>query len=296
MFFERTLIVDPLKLLQQDDHHALFRQARELARHKPTISISGCLLDSHCSCDPYCRHCLWRARERFSTNFRRRATKEQFVQRGVAARAAGIDRMSAVSGCLGPDLPGYFYEYLSALKQAADIEIYALFTTLSRRSLELLKQIGVDGYYCSIESPDRTIFKKVRSHDDYDARIQSIKEAKELGLKVWSGFVVGLGEEPAHIARGIELLKELEVDAVQLNPLLPSPFTEMEAMNPPSPLLVAKAMAVTRILMPQADLICASDIREWGLVAGCNAGMVGADPNMVTELKNMRRALYSHDC
>lgn len=288
-------MVDPLKLLQQEDHHALFRQARELARAKPTIAIAGSLLDSHCACEPYCRHCLWRSRERFSANFRRRATREQFVQRGVAARAAGIDRISAVSGCLGPDPPEFLFEYLSALKKATDIEVYALFTTLSRRSLELLKQIGVDGYYCSIESPNRTIFKQVRSHNDYEARIQSIREAKGLGLKVWSGFVVGLGEELADIARGIELLKELKVDAVQINPLLPSPFTEMEAMNPPSPLRVAKAMAATRMLMPQVDLICAPDVREWGLVAGCNAGMVGADPNMVAELQNMRRALYSHD-
>ena len=286
--------MNPLKLLKEEDSHSLFRQARELAKSMPTITISGSFLDTHCSSAPYCRHCIWRARERFSTNFRRRVTKEEFVNRGIVARTEGIDWLYPVSGCIGPNLPDYFYECVSALKQVSDIAQYGLFTALSKRSLELLKEAGVEGYRCAIESPNLSVFKAVRPNDNYDARIQSIKESKKLGLKVWSGFIIGLGEELEDIARGIEILKDLEVDAVLLNAFQPSPYTEMEAANPPSPLLVAKAMAVTRILMPNIDLIFTHNNEHWGLTAGCNAGMVYADSRRILEIKEMRKAIYSY--
>ncbi|MDD5748845.1 MAG: hypothetical protein PHP64_07370 [Actinomycetota bacterium] len=286
--------MDALRLLKEEDHHALFKEARELARDRPTIAISGSFLDTSCSSSPYCRHCCWRARERVWPNFRRRVTKEEFVQRGVSARAEGIDWLYTPSGCIGPDLPEYFFEYLSALEQVSDIEVYGLFGAVGRRSLELLKQTGVEGYRCGIESPNRRVFKEVKPGDDYDARIQSIKDAKDTGLKVWSGFIIGLGESLEDIARGIEILKDLEVDSVLLHPFGPCPFTEMEAMNPPSPLLVAKATAVTRILMPHIDLIFFHNEVEWGLTAGCNAGMVGGNPRMISGLKEMREVMYSY--
>jgi biotin synthase len=134
----------------------------------------------------------------------------------------------------------------------------------------------------------------VRPSDNYDARIRSIKEAKKLGLKVWSGFIIGIGEGLEDIARGIDILKDLEVDAVMLHAFRPSPFTEMEAMDPPNPLLVAKAMAVTRILMPQVDLIFSHNNEHWGLTAGCNAGMVYGNARMIAEIKEMRNAIYSY--
>jgi hypothetical protein len=78
--------VDALQLLREKDHHALFRQARELAMSRPTVTMAITFLDSNCSASPPCRHCIWQARERFSLNFRRRMTREEFVRRGVSAR------------------------------------------------------------------------------------------------------------------------------------------------------------------------------------------------------------------
>lgn len=283
-----------IDLLKEEDSHALFRQARKLAAPRPTITITGSFLDTNCNADPYCRHCIWRARERFSTHFRRRISKSEFVERGVTARAAGIDWLYPVSGCIGPGLPEHFYECLGALRRVSDIKLFGLFTPLNRQSLESLQIAGVDGYRCAIESPNREVFKKVRPSDDYDARIQSIKDAKRLGLKVWSGFIIGLGEGIDDIARGIETLQGLEVDAVLISAFRPTPFTEMEMDNPPNPLLVAKAMAACRILMPHIDLIFAHNNEHWGLTAGCNAGMMFADSRMISELKKMRKAIYSY--
>jgi biotin synthase len=286
--------MDALKLLKEKDSHALFRQSRELSKDQPFIAISGSFLDTHCSANPYCLHCIWRAREAFSTDFRRRVSKDEFVQKGIASRKAGIDWIYPVSGCIGPDLPEDFFDYLGALAMVSDIKQYGLFTALSKKSLGLLKQAGVEGYRCAIESPNRKVFKKVRPSDDYDARIRSIKEAKEIGLKVWSGFIIGLGESLEDIAKGIETLKDLEVDSVLINPFQPAPFTDMEADNPPNPLLVAKAMAVSKILMPKIDLIYYHNNEHWGLTAGCNAGLVNSDPRKILEVKEMRKAIYAY--
>jgi biotin synthase len=286
--------MDAIELLKEKNYHALFRQARELAQAKPTITISGSFLDTRCDSDPYCRHCIWRTREKFTTDFRRRVTREEFVARGISARAEGIDWLYPVSGCTGADLPEHFYECLRALKQVSDIKLYGLFTALNKKSLEQLKQAGVEGYRCAIESPNRRIFQEVRPHDNYDARIQSIKDAKKLGLKVWSGFIIGLGEDSEDVARGIGILKDLEVDAVMLNAFMPAPFTDMEALNSPRPMDVAKAMAVTRIMMPEIDLIFSHNNEFWGLTAGCNGGLIAGNSRMISELGKMREAIYAY--
>ena len=84
------------------------------------------------------------------------------------------------------------------------------------------------------------------------------------------------------------------MDAVLLNGFQPSPFTDMEAMDPPNPLLVAKAMAVTRILMPDIDLIFSHNNEHWGLTAGCNAGLLAGNSRSFAGLNEMREAIYSY--
>jgi len=279
--------MEPLELLREDPY-VLFKEAREMAKNKPTKFASGALIDTYCSSNPPCRHCRWRFLEKFNPGFRRVMPKPEIISRALHAEREGIDWLFMPSGCKGSHLPDYFYDDVRDIKRNSGIELYGLFGTTDRKSLSLLKEAGMDGFRCGIESPNESILKEVRPSDDLHARVRTIRDAKDMGLKVWSGFIVGLGESREDIARGMKLLKELAVDSVSLGWFEPSPFTEMEQNDPPNPFWAAKVMAAMRIYLGDIDMLghWRNNNPEWGFRAGCNGAL--AEPNSV-ELEKLRK-------
>jgi biotin synthase-like enzyme len=78
--------------------------------------------------------------------------------------------------------------------------------------------------------------------------------AKEYGLKVWSGFIFGVGETAGDIDYALDIFDELKVDALYLNPLVPSPNTEMENAPPPDLRQWAGLLARARTRFPGLDM------------------------------------------
>ena len=286
--------MEPMELLREDAH-TLFKTAREMAKDKPTVFASGVPFDSYCFSDPPCLHCRWRFIEKFDPGFRRIATKKDVISRALLAEKEGIDWLFMPSGCKGAELPEYFYEYVRDIKQNSSIELYGLFGTTGRRSLARLKEAGMDGFRCGIESPNASILKKVRPSDDLKTRLKTVRDAKDAGLKVWSGFIIGLGETPEDIATGMRLLKDLAVDSVSFGWFEPVPFTEMETEDSPNPFWAAKVMAAMRIYLGNIDILAhwRNNNAEWGFRAGCNGALAEADSRALDKLRKMRESINS---
>ena len=156
-----------------------------------------------------------------------------------------------------------------------------------------MRDIGVKRYSCGIETTNREIFRYVRPGDNFDDRIRTLETAKELGMKISSSLVVGIGETVEDIVEGIELMRELKVDSAAIWPLCPSPYTEMEGWNVPNPFMVAKIIATMVISLKEADIIV--DTRsanlKWGIRAGGNAFSVFSREDM-GRIKKMRKNCY----
>ena len=132
----------------------------------------------------------------------------------------------------------------------------------------------------------------MRPGDNFDKRMETLKNAKELGLSTGTSLVIGVGETIKDIAKGIELMKELEVDFAALWPFSPCPYTEMESWNSPNSLLVAKILAVMVLNLKHTDII--ADTRpknlKWGIRAGANA-FGASNKTTVEKITKMRKTL-----
>jgi biotin synthase len=113
----------------------------------------------------------------------------------------------------------------------------------------------MDGFLCGLESPNEKIYQRFRpGGDTLNDRLNTLFTSKELKLKVWSGFLVGLGESEEDVSLGLNILEELEVDSMSILPFIPVPETEMMKENLTNPFWWSKVMAIARIYNEKPDL------------------------------------------
>lgn len=145
-----------------------------------------------------------------------------------------------------------------------------------------LREAGLVEINHNLET-SRSFFPNVCSTHDYDERVNTLRYAKEAGLKTCSGGIFGMGETWAdRVDLGITL-REIDVDTVPLNFLHHIEGTPLSHLAPLTPLEILKCVAMFRLLMPQKELKVAGG-REVNLrslqplmfMAGANSTMVGS--------------------
>jgi biotin synthase len=261
-----------LKELVLEKDVKIFEKANKITREKNIIFSSSIPISTFCRIQPPCRHCEWQSNLFFHTNRKKEIPEKLFIKKALKKDGMGIKRLVLSSGWQGEDLPPFFYKYIHNLALKASSEIWCAFGTINKNSLQNLKKLGVTGYSCGIETTNQDIFQKVRPGDHYKKRINTIEIAKELGMKVETAIVVGIGEEIQDIVDSIALMKKLDVDYAAIWPFCPCPFTQMERENIPNSFFVAKILSIMVIYLKDKNIV--GDTRpknfKWSIRAGAN--------------------------
>ena len=109
-----------------------------------------------------------------------------------------------------------------------------------------------------------------------------IRLAKDLGLRVCSGGIFGLGESDCDRVDFALELRRLEVDSVPLNFLHPIAGTPLEEANYLTPQLCLRIIAMFRLVLPQRDIVVCGgrarnlrDLQPMLFWAGANGLLIG---------------------
>lgn len=145
----------------------------------------------------------------------------------------------------------------------------------------ILKEAGAGTYHHNLETA-RSFFPQVCTTHGYDEDIATVRVAKEAGLKVCCGGILGLGES---LPQRIELaftLQGLEVDSVPINFLNPIQGTRLEGASNITPMECLKAIALFRLILPDRQIpVCGGrehnlrDLQSWIFFAGASGTMIG---------------------
>lgn len=170
---------------------------------------------------------------------------------------------------------------IGKLKEAGKIHRCASLGILDREQLLKLKETGLEEYHHNLETA-RSYFPKICSTHDYEEDVETIRIAKSIGLRTCCGGIFGLGESPEQRIELAFTLKELEVDSVPLNFLLPIKGTGTQDLAPLKPLEILKIIAIYRFLLPTKDIKIAGgrehnlrDLQSLIFAAGANSTMIG---------------------
>ncbi len=112
--------------------------------------------------------------------------------------------------------------------------------------------------------------------------METVRIAKEAGMKVCCGGIFGLGESLEQRAEMAFTIRELNVDSVPLNFLNPVAGTPLEGQSDLTPMDCLRTIALFRYLLPTKRIsVCGGrehnlrDFQSWIFMAGASGTMVG---------------------
>lgn len=181
--------------------------------------------------------------------------KDELVKGAVYAGSTPINRYSIVT--TGKGLPSNDVKAVSEAMADIEnsmIEKCASLGILKEDELKILKNAGVTRYHHNPEA-SKSLFPNVCTTHTYEERINTILEAKKTGMEVCAGGIFGIGESDGQIMELAIDLKELKIDSVPINFLVPVKGTRYESMNKLSPLKCLKIISFFRYFLPEREII-----------------------------------------
>ena len=152
---------------------------------------------------------------------------------------------------------------------------------IDRATAELLAEAGVGTYHHNLETAE-SFFPNICTTHPYADDVATVRAAKEAGMRVCCGGILGLGETPAHWVELALTLRELAVESVPLNFLNPIPGTPLEGASNLTPLACLTAIALFRMVLPDRTIsVCGGreqnlrDLQSWIFLAGASGTMIG---------------------
>lgn len=273
-----------LAALNGPDLFDLFSIANRLrAKRGNTVELCAITNAKSGRCPEDCRFCAQSAHHGPETEEYPLLSPGRLLEDAKKAEKAGAHRFSIVTSGnrLQPEELESVLDSVEQIKSRTGLEICASLGALSPQSARKLKKAGVSRIHHNLESSER-FFRCICSTHTYTDRIRTIRTAKEAGLEVCSGGIIGLEESMEDRIKLAFTLRELDVDAVPINILNPIPGTPMKNAAPLPPLEILKSIALFRLILPEKNIRLAGgreknlrDMQALVLFCGADGLMLG---------------------
>lgn len=241
-------------------------------------------------CSEDCKYCAQSAHYNTGINEYKLMDYEAILESALENQNEDVDRFSIVTsgrGLCGDDF-NKILDFYTRLNKETSINLCASHGIIEKKALENLKKTGVKRYHHNVET-SKNYYKDICVTHTYEDRIKTIEYAKEVGLEVCSGGIIGMGESREdRVDMAIEL-RELDVVSIPINVLMPIKGTPLESVNRLTEEEILKTIAIFRLVNPKAQIRLAAGrnymkgFGERAFRGGANATITG---NLLTTCGN----------
>lgn len=177
-------------------------------------------------------------------------SKEVLIEEAKIAKKNGAHRFSIVTSgnTLSKEEISQIAYTVDFITKEVKIDVDASLGALSKEDLRLLKESGLKRYHHNIET-SKAFYPQIVSTHNFSQRLKTIESAKQVGLEVCSGGIIGLGESWKDRIDMALLLKDLDVTSVPINILVPIKGTYFENFDSISVEDILKTIAIFRIIL-----------------------------------------------
>ncbi len=247
------------------------------------LEVCGIINAKAGRCSEDCRYCAQSARHRTGiTEYPLKPVSEMLAAAEHAAEAA-CARFGIVTS--GPTLDeeelDRVAEAVRAITGETGCGVCASLGALSPEQFGRLRDAGLSRYNHNIETSPEHFGRIVTTHS-FEDRVRTARAAAEAGLQVCCGGIIGMGETRGDRAAMALTLRDMDVDSVPINILMPVPGTPLEDVEPIGPIEALRTIAVFRILMPGRTIKLAGgresglgDFQGMAFMAGANGLILG---------------------
>ena len=168
--------------------------------------------------------------------------KSRLLGMARQARDAGAARFSLVTSGRNQDNAGEFEEIIHVVKRIRNelhMEVCCSLGLITREQALRLKEAGITRFHCNIETAP-SYFPSICSTHTMEDKERLIRKIQDVGIRVCSGGILGLGETLEQRVEMAFKLKEMHIDSVPLNILNPVRGTPFAHNRPVPPLEILR--------------------------------------------------------
>ncbi|MDE6378601.1 MAG: biotin synthase BioB, partial [Duncaniella sp.] len=170
-------------------------------------------------------------------------------------RREGISRYSLVTS--GRTLTGEALDtvvsYYTDLSARGGLGLCASLGLLDGEAMRRLRRAGVSRYHCNLET-SRSHFPSLCSTHTQAQKLTTIALAREAGMEICSGGIIGMGESPRQRIEFALDLRLVRPDSIPVNILVPIPGTPLANSAPLTDEEILDTVAIFRLIHPKVAL------------------------------------------
>jgi biotin synthase len=234
-------------------------------------------------CSQDCKFCAQSGRYQTNASTYPLLPESAILDAALQAEDTGARRFGIVTSghSNSPQELQQICQVVSKIKSQTRLEVCASLGILSESDLSLLHQAGLSRFHHNIETAP-SFYPHICTSHDFEDRVQTIHNARHASLEVCSGGIIGMGESWQERIEMFLALKDLKVQSVPLNILLPIPGTPLASAAPLPAVEIIRAIAIARIILKSPDIKIAAgretllkDFQGLGFLAGANGMIIG---------------------
>lgn len=217
------------------------------------------------ACPEDCSYCAQSSKSKSGIEVYPLIRKEVVLEKAKEAKDAGVKRFCVVTS--GRRIgKSELLEIISMIKSIRRIGLLPCATLglLNREELSFLKDSGLERYHHNLETSERFFPEICRTHT-YQDKLKTIEAAKSTGISICSGGIFGLGETWEDRIDMAFALRELDIDSVPINFLIPVKGTSLADRAILHPFEALKIVSLYRFMLPKKEIrICGGRMQVLG--------------------------------
>ncbi|MHC1585511.1 MAG: biotin synthase BioB, partial [Candidatus Syntropharchaeia archaeon] len=234
-------------------------------------------------CPEDCAFCAQSSRHNTQIQIYPLIGEEKMLKAAREAKKAGANRFSIVTSgrSLGSKELERIGDAIRMIKKETNLHICASLGFLDEEKAEILKDAGVERYHHNLETSE-SFFSRICTTHSYTEKKKTIISAKNAGMEICSGGILGMGESRKDRIEMAFTLRELKVNSIPINILNPIRGTRLENAQPIPPMEILKTISVFRLILPDKEIRLAGgreinlrDLQSLAILAGANGIMIG---------------------
>jgi len=263
----------------------LMRGADALRRERFGDRVSLCAIVNARAglCAEDCAFCAQSTRHAARTPVHPMRSAKTLLESARKARGMGAFRFGIVTSgrAAGREDAARVRGAVRAIRHNGPVSPCASLGALREEDARALRAAGLARYHHNLETSAR-FFPSICATHLWEDRVRTVRTAKRAGLEVCAGGIFGLGETWEDRVDLALALRELGVESVPVNFLMPVEGTPLEKRRPLRPPEALRIIALFRFVLPRAEIrvaggreLALGQAQERIFAAGANGMMVG---------------------
>jgi biotin synthase len=144
-------------------------------------------------------------------------------------------------------------QLIRAVKSQYPIEVCVSAGLLDRSKARILKDAGLDRLNHNLNTSARH-YPKICTTHTYEERIHTLQAARQAGLQICSGVILGMGENADDVLETAYTLRKMKAESIPVNFFIPIRGVQLKDRPNLSPEYCLRVLCLYRFLNPSAEI------------------------------------------